>query len=190
MSVKCSIWGILIGPKNLTSISIFPSQSGEGGGGLDRMGVGMRRNMKGSFETPICFVFKVGAIEIVGASILVGSSVDYVFHLVDSYSTFSRRNEQDDDEDDSMSEWHSYRIQLTPWLFFLPPPLTSDELQFFSVTSGFTRLIMKTKYVCHGLISLYINFHNNRTMWSTNLLVKICRWGGGGKEKEPTPLRI
>ena len=22
-------------------------------------------------------------------------------------------------------------------------------------------------------------------MWSTNLHVKICRWGGGGKEKEP-----
>ena len=42
---------------------------------------------------------------------------------------------------------------------------------------------MKTKYVCQGLISLYVNFHNNRTMWSTNLLVKICR---GGKEKEPT----
>ena len=43
---------------------------------------------------------------------------------------------------------------------------------------------MKTKYVCRGLISLYVNFHNNRTMWSTNLHVKICRWGGG-KEKEP-----
>ena len=38
---------------------------------------------------------------------------------------------------------------------------------------------MKTKYVCHDLFSLYVNFHNNRTMWSTNLLVKICRWGGG-----------
>ena len=44
---------------------------------------------------------------------------------------------------------------------------------------------MKTKYVCRDLISLYVNFHNNRTMWSTNLHVKICRWGGGGKEKEP-----
>ena len=44
---------------------------------------------------------------------------------------------------------------------------------------------MKTKYVCHGLISLYVNFHNNRTMSSsTNLLVKICRWGE--KEKEPS----
>ena len=38
---------------------------------------------------------------------------------------------------------------------------------------------MKTKYVCRGLISLYVSFHNNRTMWPTNLHVKICRWGGG-----------
>ena len=73
-------------------------------------------------------------------------------------------------------------------LFFLPPP-TSDELQFFSVTSSFTRLIIKTKCVCHGLISLYVNFHNNRTMWSTNLLVKTCRWGGKGKRAQlATPL--
>ena len=42
---------------------------------------------------------------------------------------------------------------------------------------------MKTKYVCRGLVSLYEYFHNNRTMWSTNLRVKICRWGE--KEKEP-----
>ena len=43
---------------------------------------------------------------------------------------------------------------------------------------------MKTKYVCRGLISLYVNFHNNGTMSSTNLhVVKNCRWGG--KEKEP-----
>ena len=69
------------------------------------------------------------------------------------------------------------------WLFFLSPP-TSHELQYISVTSGFTRLNMKTKYVRRGLISLYVIFHNNRTMWSTNLLVKICRWGGGGEEKE------
>ena len=43
---------------------------------------------------------------------------------------------------------------------------------------------MKTKYVCHGLISLYVNFHNNRTMWSTNLHVKICRWGKRKKSHE------
>ena len=42
---------------------------------------------------------------------------------------------------------------------------------------------MKTKYVFRALISLYVNFHNNRTMWSINLHVKICRWGGGGKGK-------
>ena len=40
---------------------------------------------------------------------------------------------------------------------------------------------MNTKYVCRALISLYENFHNSRTMWSTNLHVKICRWGGKGK---------
>ena len=66
--------------------------------------------------------------------------------------------------------------------FCFPPP-TSHELQYVSVTSGFTRLSMKTKYVCRGLISVYANFHKNRTMWSTNLNVKICRWGE--KEKEP-----
>ena len=42
---------------------------------------------------------------------------------------------------------------------------------------------MKTNYVCRSHINLYENFHNNRTMWSTNLHVKICRWGE--KEKEP-----
>ena len=51
------------------------------------------------------------------------------------------------------------------WLFFHPP--TSPELQYRCVTSGFTRLSMETKYVCRGLISLYVSFHNNRTMWST-----------------------
>ena len=36
---------------------------------------------------------------------------------------------------------------------------------------------MKTKYVCRGLISLYVNFHKNRTMWLSNLHVRIRRWG-------------
>ena len=45
---------------------------------------------------------------------------------------------------------------------------------------------MKTKYVCRGLISLYVNFHNNRTKLSTNFNVKFCRWGG--KKKEPVIL--
>ena len=67
---------------------------------------------------------------------------------------------------------------------FFPFPPTSHKLQYISVTSGFTTLSMKTKYVCRGLISLYVDFDNNRTMWSTNLPVKICRWGV--KEKEPS----
>ena len=41
---------------------------------------------------------------------------------------------------------------------------------------------MKTKYVCHGFISPYVNFHYNRTMWSTKLHVKICR---GERKKSP-----
>ena len=43
---------------------------------------------------------------------------------------------------------------------------------------------MNTKYVCRGLFDLYEKFHNNRTMWSTNLHLKICRWGGEGKRVE------
>ena len=45
---------------------------------------------------------------------------------------------------------------------------------------------MKTEYVCRGLISSYVNFHYNRTMWSTKLHVKICRWGGEGKRAVET----
>ena len=37
---------------------------------------------------------------------------------------------------------------------------------------------MKTKYVCRGLISLHVNFHNNR---HTNLHVKFASGGGEGK---------
>ena len=68
------------------------------------------------------------------------------------------------------------------WLFFLFPP-TSHDLQYISKTSGFTRLSMKIKCVCGGLINLYISFHNNRTMWSTNLHVTYKNLqvvGGGG----------
>ena len=65
-----------------------------------------------------------------------------------------------------------------------PPPPTSRQFQLISVTSGFTRLSMKTKYVCRGLIGLYLSFHNNQTMWSTNLHVKICKWGGGRKRSQ------
>ena len=42
------------------------------------------------------------------------------------------------------------------WAHFPPPPPISHELQYISVTSGFTKLSMKTKNVCRGL-SLYVN---------------------------------
>ena len=60
-------------------------------------------------------------------------------------------------------------------LFPFPP--TSRQFQLISVTSGFTRLSIMTKYVCRGLIGLYVNFHNNQTMWSKNLHVINRRWG-------------
>ena len=47
---------------------------------------------------------------------------------------------------------------------------------------------MKTKYVCHGLISLHVNFHDNRKKRTVTSNIKIYRWGGGGgggKKKEP-----
>ena len=53
--------------------------------------------------------------------------------------------------------------------------------------SGFTRLSMKSKYVCRGFIRLYVHFHNNAIKWSTNLHVKIRRWGG--RKKSLTNLR-
>ena len=67
---------------------------------------------------------------------------------------------------------------------FPPPPPPSHERQYISVTSGLTRLRLETKYVCRGLIRPYVNFHYNRTMWSTNLHVTICRGGGGGGRKK------
>ena len=42
---------------------------------------------------------------------------------------------------------------------------------------------MKTKYVCRGFISLYVNFHNNPNVVN-KFNLKICRWGE--KEKEPS----
>ena len=68
------------------------------------------------------------------------------------------------------------------WLFFFFPP-TSHERQFYGLTSGFTRLIMKTKYVFHSLIYLHVNFHDNWTMQTVILIIKNCRWGE--KVKEP-----
>ena len=64
------------------------------------------------------------------------------------------------------------------------PPPTSHELPFFSVTSAFTRLSMKTKYVYRGLISMYVNMsvHNNPTKWS--FTCKNLQVGGGERERE------
>ena len=70
------------------------------------------------------------------------------------------------------------KIEITA-LFPFPP----RQFQLISVMSGFTRLSMKIKYVCRGFISLYVNFHNNRTILSTNLHVRICRCGGGERKK-------
>ena len=50
----------------------------------------------------------------------------------------------------------SFILMIRP--FFLPP--TSHIHQFYVVTRSFTRLSMKTKYVCHGLNSLPVNFLN------------------------------
>ena len=63
-------------------------------------------------------------------------------------------------------------------LFLFPP--TSHDHQLYGITSGFTRLIMETKYVWHSLISPHVNFNNDRTMWTVTLLSKNCIWGGGG----------
>ena len=45
--------------------------------------------------------------------------------------------------------------------------------------SCFKSLIMKTKYVCHGLISPHVNFDVDRVVGTVILLVKNCRWGKG-----------
>ena len=41
---------------------------------------------------------------------------------------------------------------------------------------------MKTKYVCHGVISPYAIFHNNLIMGTNFSFVKFCRWGGGAEK--------
>ena len=42
---------------------------------------------------------------------------------------------------------------------------------------------MKTKYVSHGLNSMHVNFHDNRTMRTVILVTKNCRWGGRKKSR-------
>ena len=66
-------------------------------------------------------------------------------------------------------------------LFFLPPPPTSLKHELYGLTSSFTRLIMQIKYVCQDVISLHVNFYDNRTKWTVTSNIKICRWGGKGK---------
>ena len=68
-------------------------------------------------------------------------------------------------------------------LFPPPPPPTSYEHQFYGLTQDFTRLNMKTEYVCHGLICWLVNFNDNRTMQTVILIIKNCRRGAGGAKK-------
>ena len=46
---------------------------------------------------------------------------------------------------------------------------------------------METKCVCHGLISSYAKFDNNRTMWTNFLFVKFCRRGEGKRAEALSP---
>ena len=75
--------------------------------------------------------------------------------------------------------WTAYLQFL--WLFFLFPP-TSLKHEFYGLTTGFTRLFMKTKYACYGLISLHVNFHDKRTKWTINSNIKSCKWVGERKK--------
>ena len=67
-------------------------------------------------------------------------------------------------------------------LFPFPPPHTN--INSMGLRSDFTRLIMKIKYVSHGLNSLQIIFHDNRKIWTVLWFIINCR-RGRGKEKEP-----
>ena len=49
---------------------------------------------------------------------------------------------------------------------------------------------MKTKYVHHGLVSLHVNFHNNRTIGTVILIKKICRWAWGRKKEPEQMIRL
>ena len=58
-------------------------------------------------------------------------------------------------------------------------PFPSHDHQYYGVTSGFTRLNMKTECVRHIPISPHFKFHNDRTMGTVTSLVKNWRWGEG-----------
>ena len=55
-------------------------------------------------------------------------------------------------------------LLLEEYLTVFPFFPTSHQHQFNRLASGFARVIMKTKDVCRGLISLHVSFHNKRTM--------------------------
>ena len=44
---------------------------------------------------------------------------------------------------------------------------------------------MRTKHVSRGLISLHVNFWNDQTLWTGNLLEKQACGGGGRKKNLP-----
>ena len=79
---------------------------------------------------------------------------------------------------DNRSVLHTFHREITHSAIIKRRTIETKNRNFCSFLVF--RLSMHTKYVCRGLINLYVNFHNNRTMWSTNLHVKLCRWGGGG----------
>ena len=64
---------------------------------------------------------------------------------------------------------------------FFPP--TSHDNQFYGVTSGFTRLIMKSDYAWPRLICPHANFHKDRTMKTVTLLEKGGRKLQVGRRK-------
>ena len=55
-----------------------------------------------------------------------------------------------------------FLLSGTRWGSFPFPP-TSLKHELYGLTSSFTRLIIKIKYVYHGLISLHVIFYDNRT---------------------------
>ena len=83
--------------------------------------------------------------------------------------------------------WNDWKMPWF-WLFFLkasatPPPRTSNNFLVQWGNSS-TRLVMKTKYIYLGHISLHVNFHNNPTMWTKNSLVKVCWWKRKGRSPD------
>ena len=55
------------------------------------------------------------------------------------------------------------------------PHIAGSSILWFN--KGFTRLSMKTKYICRGLMSPLVNFCDNRAMWTTILHVKVRMLG-------------